>query len=307
MTKRGFYRYDIWYCETNEHYCCIVSNFKNNIKSEYLNCIQLTTKLKRHPSHIDYKFNDKNIQILCENIFTVNKKYLSRKAGHIDDTETQLKINNCLESQLQLERFNVNGIDQLENYFNKNVDKLVDKTEIKEIESEIYKLSTSEQYKKCLDKCNELADKLKNSNMTNIDAHNYYVYYYKALMNIKMKDYNQALKHVQDSLKYVGDISSINKNYAYSMLLLTSIYSKLNDTERASKAYNSLAKYYKKINHTNLRISCIFNKAKLRGNTNRMRQLIKITENIKIDDNRTDLDKKNLLIQMNEELQQLSN
>jgi len=67
--------------------CIVVSNDKNNKYCDNINIVSLTTQVhKKQPSHALVTDSTKRESIaLCEQIFTIDKKYIHKVVSHLDE------------------------------------------------------------------------------------------------------------------------------------------------------------------------------------------------------------------------------
>lgn len=99
MKTPKYSRGSIWYFEdttdTYEHGILagsrpvlIISNDKFNKYSNIVNCLPITTSIKRSPVHIGIVL-EKASQIQCEQIYTVNQSRLTKFIGNLDSNKMQ--------------------------------------------------------------------------------------------------------------------------------------------------------------------------------------------------------------------------
>jgi len=301
------HRYDVFYADLStlgidNHYVVCVSNWKANLKSKSISVCILTSKDKNHnlPTHVDYELFNKKTIIKCENIYTLEKENLIRKVDNIDSIFKQLEIDNALRVQLQLTNHYINNsLEDLEINFMRKVEYMGDLNKIVLNRKEISELCKNNENLRCIDKCKEQLEEIKTLNIDNQNEYYWHCYYHLSLTYYKLKDYTEALNNAHMSLRNIGDISSANNRYAFSMWLLSSIYECIGDINKTINIQDSLIKYYKETSCINLRISCIFNKMRLLNKIDKMLSLIKIVERIQqVDRNSTNLTKENLLKEM---------
>lgn len=304
-------RYDVFLVDMSmykleNHFMCCVSNWKNNNKSSSYNFVMMSSKVKKHPNHIDVTFLEKDVQIQCESIFTITKNQLIYHAGTIEDANKRLEINQKLSSQLELDsKYNNNSLYDMQKLFVDNVKTMNNLIEVKKIANAINDSSKNNKIEECIHECYKLISVIKTSDIEDKNYYNWYAYYHLALQEHRSKDYLKAVESTRESLKYIGNIDVYNKRYGFSMWMLGSIYEKLEQKEQAIKIYKILTQYYKRLNQVNHRASCIFNIANIQKNKTRMNNLLKIIENTDINNNRTDLSKENLIQQMKNEISRI--
>lgn len=310
----GFRRFDMFYADLKElnvenHIVCIISNYKNNIKSEFVNCVLITSQLKNHPSHVDIEgFGlDKLSQIICENIITVNKKNLLFKIGNIDDIYTQLEIEKALLQQQQMSSNYINAnIEDLENYLKKGVKTLDNKSKIYKLKVKICDLAVEKKNQEAIIVCDELLELLNDLDLNNHNSY-WYAHYHKSLMFSRLGQYTLAESSARESLKYVGSLrEGLNNFYAYSMWTLAYALEQT-EYQKAIEIYENLNRYYKKIGKMNLRLDMLFNIARLQKNISKMDMLIKITETVDFTEFENNKSKDELLKQMYLDLGKVTN
>lgn len=297
-------RFDVYFANLNEfdiekHYVIITSNWINNCKSSYVNCCMITSKVKKHPAHVSIKINNKEAQVLCETIYTISKSRLIKKIDVVSDIRVQQKIENALKMQLQLDnKYNNSTLDQLKDNLINMSEEITAESHMRRLESKIQK--KFDDYDVCLEYCNQLITKSKELEM---NKHRWYGYYHKGLLNLKNNNIDEAMKDAIESLKYVGDISTFNKSYSFSMWLVASIEERKNNISDAFKIYKALSVYYRKMDFTNFRIAMLFNMAKIQKNKKIMLRLYNIALNLDtIESNRTCLTKEALIQDIRREL-----
>lgn len=104
-------QFDIWVCDfTNNgdfadhgvRPCIIVSNDTNNLFSDRVNIIPLTTSAKKpQRTHCIISSSKVTSTALCENVETVYKSRLIEKCGSLNDFERQNVIY-CLKQQFEM-------------------------------------------------------------------------------------------------------------------------------------------------------------------------------------------------------------
>ena len=81
----------------------IISNEYNNKYCENVNIIPLTTRVKKLPAHADIIFKGKINNALCEQITTIDKRYLDGWCGNVSKEELK-KIESCILCQLGMRK-----------------------------------------------------------------------------------------------------------------------------------------------------------------------------------------------------------
>lgn len=301
-------RFDIYFANLNEfnienHYVIVTSNWVNNCKSSYINCCMITSKAKKHPAHVNIEINNKEVQVLCETIYTINKSKLIKKVDTISDIRIQQKIDNALKMQLQLDnKYNNSTLDQLKDNLISMSEEISAEQHVRELEKKIR--VNINNYDSCLGYCDQL---IMESKDLGINKHRWYAYYHKSLLNLKSNNVEEAMKDAVESFKYVGDISAFNKNYSLSMWLIASIEERKGNMLDALKIYKALATYYKKIDFKIFRIATLFNVAKIQNNKKIMVKLYNIALEItETEENRTYMTKEVLIEDIKKELNEQS-
>lgn len=81
--------------------CIIISNDANNKYCKNVNFVPMTTRLNKVlPCHGKISNYTKDSFAICEQIFTIDKKYIKRAKGHIEDKTDQMEIKRALTIQL---------------------------------------------------------------------------------------------------------------------------------------------------------------------------------------------------------------
>lgn len=268
-----YFRGDIWFANLQRlgiknHYVVIVSDWKNNIKSNNVIVLLITSKNKptdRTNVNIEMTVESK---ILADNIHTIDKKELVRKVGKLDTKtllELDLKLKSCLE--LQDKSYNVNPTE-LEDLFMNSIskDKEQQKLELQDLKVLLWNQYKEKNYIDSITTANILEDKALKSKLINKHEYVFYASYMRALNYIKQKDFINALPDAQRALTCVGNPTELNDNYSITMWAIARCYEELGNKEKAIEIYKILSKYYRGIDDYNMRICCIFNHAKLKNN-----------------------------------------
>ena len=301
-------RFDVYFANLNEfgtekHYVIVTSNWVNNCKSSYVNCCMITSKIKKHPAHVSIKINNKEAQVLCETIYTISKSKLIQKIDVVSDIRIQQKIDNALKMQLQLDnKYNNSTLEQLKDNLINMSEEISAEQNIRDLEKKVR--ANIKNYDLCLKYCNELIIESKSLGM---NKHRWYAHYNKGLLNLKNNNIEESMEDAVESLKFVGDISGVNKNYSFSMWLIASIEEKKDNLLDALKIYKALAVYYRKLSFTNFRIAILFNIARIQKSKNGMIRLYNIALNLtNIEEHRTYMTKEVLIEEIRKELNQQS-
>lgn len=154
--------------------------------------------------------------------------------------------------------------------------------------------------------CTKLINTLEYSNIKDKEKNLWFAYYSRAQSYIIMEKYEKALKDAEKTFYYIGDLNNLNERYTFSLWLTSNIHSIFGNIYEAVDNYKKLSKYYRELNYVNLRIACLFNVAKLLGNTRRMENLINIVRNSdKLEKNKTNFSKSQLIIKMESEIMEV--
>lgn len=309
-------RFDIFLADLKEfgieeyHYIVIVSNWKANIKSQSINCCLISSQIKPLPSHVDFDGKayglSKRSQIKCENIYTLNKNKLKNKIGNISDIYLQLEIEKAIESQLQLNSKYINqDVRQIENLFMKRVNNMNNISKYEKIKMELREYAYSGNNALCVGKCTELIEILK-KDKSDLKEYYQYAYYHRALMFIKLEEYEKCLQDAHESLKHIGDIKKETNNmYSYTMWIISSVYISLNMLDKSMSIYYTLLKYYKSTGRHNMRVIILFNIAKEKRKIHWMKILMKIMESMNFQEFETDKTKDKILKEMEKDFQDI--
>jgi len=263
------------YCISGLHPVIVVSSFKHLLKNDLIQVIPITSNIKKVcKSHVAIEeFGlDKDSKIMCEQVLTVNKVDLTFKIGKVSNVK-MVEINTILKQHLQLDnKFKNLQSEDLEEIFlmgDKTMDK---KRELNILKSKILPLYLEEKYNECIDQCSKLIKK------TNMNEFLWYGNYMKSSSFIRLNDINNGLISAKTSIKYVNEVDILSQDYTFSMLLLARCYTDI-DKKKACSIYKTLSNVYRELTNDRLRLTVIFNMAKLKLNFNAMERLIKIVEN----------------------------
>jgi len=289
MKKTGFRRFDIFLADLRQfnieepHYVLILSNYKCNIKSPEVNAVMITSKLRKLPSHVDFEgfgLLEKS-EVKCEKIFTLQKlTQLIKKVGNISDIGLQIKIENALAQQLQLNvnYNNFNAFD-LENLFVDNNKTENDKVKLEELKSELFVCYRDKKYKKSIELAKNLkavSTELKYGDKQYI----WYSYYMISLSNLALNNVEESFENVKICLSYITKPSSYSKDYGISLWLFANILEEMKDNKRCLKIYTSLIRYYKNNNETMMRIANLYSVAYVKRNRKAIINIYNILEKV---------------------------
>jgi mRNA-degrading endonuclease toxin of MazEF toxin-antitoxin module len=241
MCNSNIYRMEIWEADFSHNYksvicgkhpCIILSNFKTNVRSYgTVNVVPLTSNLVKYLNvHIDLKgYNLKeDSKALCNQIQTIDKSCLSFKIGKIDDIFTQLEIEKALESQMDLNKKQIDAdSDELEDYFITNVKKLDDKVLCNKLKTEIHQCICDSKNEECTVLCDKLIELVHKSSIDTREEYLWYCYYNKALVFNRLQKYELALLNSKESLRFTGNLKDgISTKYGFTMWILAYTYEK---------------------------------------------------------------------------------
>lgn len=289
MGKLSVRRFDIFLADLSQfniepHYVVCVSNWKNNIKSSAYNFLMISSKIKKHPSHVDiegFGLKEKS-QIKCEKIYTLELDNLIMKIGHINDINIEVEIEEKLAQQLQLDSKynNFDALDLEELFINNNSKIENDKVKLEKLEDEMHENFSNKRYKEAIIVAYKLKEYAQNSKINNKDQFIWCSLYIKSLCNLKLKNVQEAIVDAQQSLVYIK-LQENSINYSLNLWLLSRCYEEIGDFNKSRKIYSILIKYYKNNNETMLRISCCFNLCKLNNSKKSMLKVYDILKNYK--------------------------
>jgi len=287
MIKTGFRRFDIWLCSMEgdviPHYCVIISNYKNNIKSSSVNLVMISSQLKKLPSHVDIiGFGlTKPSQIKCEKLITKEKKLLIRKVGNINDLGLQIKIEEAIQNQLQIdvEYNSFNALD-LENLFVSNNNTVKnDKVRLEKLKSELFVCYKNERYEDSIILAKNLIDvatELKFSDKNFL----WYGYYMISRCSLNLNNVAESLENAEKCLTFISKPSSYSHNYGISLWLVGNIREEMKDNDRCLKIYSTLVKYYKNADETIMRIANLYSIAYVKRNRKAIINIYNILEKV---------------------------
>lgn len=285
MIKTGYRRFDIWLCTMENgidpHYCVIISNYKMNIKSDELNMCQISSKLKKLPSHVDIiGFGlEKPSQIKCEKLLTKNKSQLIKKVGNITDISLQIKIEKALQMQLELNvnYSSFNTLD-LENLFVDNSKIKSDKVVLEKLKSQLYDAYMKRELKEAIIVAHELKELATISKYQNAKEYIQYSLYIKASCNLGLKNLDMSLIDIQDSLRYISNPSDYSSQYSLSLWCMASICKQMGKVNEGCQIYKALGRHYKNNYESLMRCASLFNLAIANENFKAMNNIYKILE-----------------------------
>lgn len=316
-----YFRGDIWFANLQRlgienHYVVIVSNWRNNIKSDNVTVVLITSKDKvtdKTNVAIEGYGLKKKSKVLVDTIFTIKKDELIYKLDKIESIK-MLEIDTKMRRYLELEDRYSNNIlsEELENLYLEEIEKGItkEKEELQKLKVKLWQLYLEKEYDKALEIADELKDKTLKSKIINKNEYNYYSSHIKALCYIKKDKFVDGLECAKESLILIGNPMKFNEDNAMVLWSLARCYEGIGDIYKAIRVYNMLSKFYKQNNDFNGRISCIFNYAKLKNNINRMRDLKDILEKSNPSNknfyNKNDY-KKHILQEMQKDINDLKN
>ena len=293
MIKTGFRRFDIFLADMSQfnienHYVCIVSNYKNNIKADSCNCIMISSKLKKLPSHVDFEgFGlTEPSQVKCEKIYTLLKTDLIKKVGNIDNLNLQLKIEKALAQQLQIDVSynNFNAFD-LENLFVENNSKVEnEKVKLEKAKSKLYSSYRNKEYKESITLASELKELALNSKYVGKVEFIWYSVYMHSLVNLDLLNLEEAYISAQECMTYINRPDGYDKNYSLSLWLLGSISEKMHDIVKSTTIFKALSRYYKNNYENLMRSASVYNIAKSKNDLKAMKNIYTILENMECTD-----------------------
>lgn len=306
MAKIGYYRWEIWKCELSgieDHFCVIVSNFKNNTKNVNVQVCLITSKLKDYSNRVNISLLTES-QIKCDTILTLSKEKLLYKQCKIEDIFIKLEVEKNLEIQLQLSNnFINNDIEQVEKYLVKGALSMINESELVNLRNSICNLALENKYEETIILCNKLIELTQASNLECKSSYLWHSYYHRSLMFAKLGQYQLGLEDARESLKYIESLrNGMNNKYSYSSWLIAKNLESLNDINGAIRIYKNLNLFYKKIGKTNMRITMLFNICIINKDVTKMKNLITMVEKINYRELETEKNKEELLKQMNEDL-----
>ncbi len=112
---KDLHRMDIWYAHLPMYRgtciqggvrpVLIVSNDKNNELAETITVLPMTSKMKHFfmPTHVPLVGIGMDSQVLAEQITTIDKKFLTHKAGNCTNTDLIRAVENAMRIQLGIE------------------------------------------------------------------------------------------------------------------------------------------------------------------------------------------------------------
>ena len=303
----GICRNEIYMCNLKESYkfcisglhpVIIVSSFKHLLKNDLVQVLPITSNVKKIcKSHIDISgFGlDKGSKVQCEQVLTVNREDLTFKIGKVSNVK-MYEINNVLKAHLQLDnKFKNLESDDLEEIFFTGVKNMDEQRKLNILKSKIKLAYLEEENYKCI----ELADELILIKPSNNFL--WYGWYSKSLIYMRLNNMELALEYAKKSIKYVSEVDIFSQDYSLSMMALGRCYEGI-DNKKSIGIYKTLSHIYRELTDNRLRLSCIFNIAKLSLNPRAMQRLISIVENTKSNSWYFDIDKDKFLENMKLEL-----
>lgn len=312
MAKTGYYRWEVWKANfsefgIDEHFVVIVSNFKNNTKNVNVQVCLITSKLKEYSNRVNIDLLVKS-QIKCDTILTLSKSKLLFRECKIEDIFIQLEVEKQLQIQMQLSsNFINNDIEQVENYLTEGVSKMINESDLSNLKNAICDLALENKYQETIIMCNKLIELTQASNLECKTKFLWHSYYHRSLMFSKLERYQISLEDARESLKYVPSLrDGMNNLYSYSNWLIAKNLENLNDIDGAKRIYSNLCSYYKKIGKTSMRITMLYNICIINKDISKMQILINILEKTNYRELETEKNKNELIMQMREDLKQLT-
>jgi tetratricopeptide (TPR) repeat protein len=299
---KGYYRMEIWECNLSKHnlknhFCVILSNFKNNTRSKSLNVALITSKVNSLKSRVNINLYEPS-QIALETLLTVNKEDCLYRLCKIEDVFTVLEIEKVLEQQLQLSKKYINdNVELLESFITKGVQRMDNESKSAELKNEICNLYLENKYQDAINMCNKLINSSKNIDYL------FHAYYHMALSFNKLEQCQISLDNARIALQYVGSLrDGVNFKYSCTMWLISKNMECLGDIKSSIQIYKNLNLYFKKVGKLHMRIEMVFNYYRLKCNVSKMKYLISLVEKIDYRETQTNKSKVELIRQMNEDL-----
>ncbi|MCB2300628.1 type II toxin-antitoxin system PemK/MazF family toxin [Clostridium tagluense] len=308
MGKTGYYRWEIWKADLSEfgienHFCIIISNFKNNTKNANVQICLITSKLKEFTNRVNINLLTES-QIKCDTILTLSKSKLLYKQCKIEDVIVQLEVEKNLENQLQLSEKYINtDVEQLMGYLGKGVQKVDNESNLVNLRNSICNLAVQNKHQEAVILCNESIQIASTSNLENKNDFLWHSTYHRSLMFSKLGNIEIALEDSRESLKYVGSLrNGLNNRYSYSMWRISNCDESIGDIVGAIRILFNLNIYYKKVGKVSMRIEILFNIARLKNNLPKMKYLMSLVEKMEFNERDTNKTKEVLLEDMRKDL-----
>ncbi|MBU3145024.1 type II toxin-antitoxin system PemK/MazF family toxin [Clostridium sp. CF012] len=313
MSRTGYFRWEVWKCDLSElgmenHFCIIVSNFKNNTKNVNVQVCLITSNLKEYSNRVSVNILTQS-QIKCDTILTLSKEKLLYKQCKIEDIFIQLEVEKNLQIQLQLsESFINNDIEQIEKYLGKGVMQMDNESELVLLRNNICTLAVQCKYEEAIILCDKSIELASSSLLENKNDFLWHSCYHRGLMFSKLRNYELAYESLKQALKYVGSLrNGLNFRYSCTMWVIAICFENLGNVYGSIQIFNNLRKYCKKVGKTSMRIEMIFNVYRLKNNVPKMKYLISLVEKMEFRERETNKTKDVLLEDMRKDLEEITN